>query len=381
MIFYMIPILIGFFLSFYKGKNIIRNQSDIMRNMYLLLCALIFCGGYMTGSDWPAYEKLYEEAEWSDLGLLKREHGFYILMMLFKQIGFSFFPFIILCKFFVFYIIINFISKYSNNFYFSFSVFLASNALFIFVDNPLRFMISFGIIVYALRFLIDRKFLLYFTFLALAFTFHISSSIMIILYFVPNLIITNKKSIAISIYLLIFILFTPQLLGDFIKENITLFSLYTEHYIDNIQDNEINLFSIGRLVSVLFFIIIVLNREVLINFNEHGKLIYKFTIMYFYISLLATTPAFFRLSIFLVPFFYISISFLFFSKNKFKLIINNFIILYFLFSPINQMYSTFTYIPYSNYFISLFEPEKSYQYRINHNKIKYLERTGKWPNE
>lgn len=371
--------LIGIILSFYENNNIIIGHNTTLKNIFVFICAVIFCGGYMTGSDWHVYEIMYEQATWNEFKFVEREHGFYILMLLFKKIGFSFFPFMIICRFFVFYIVKQFISDYSNNFYFTFSVFLASNALFIFVDNPLRFMIAFGILIIAIRFLMNRKFIPYVLLTAVAFTFHISSVIMIIICFMPYLIGINKKAITISIYLLLFILLTPTLLGGFIEKYVTVFSLYTEHYLDNIQNREINIFSIGRLAGFFFFIIIVLNRDEIISFSDKGKLIYKFTIIYFYISLLSIIPTFFRLSLFVVPFFYISISIIFFSRLK--LLMNSLIITYLLFSPIRQIYSTFTYLPYTNYFTSLFETEKSYNYRVNYNKIKYLERTGEWPIE
>ena len=92
-----------------------------------------FCGGYMTGSDWQNYELMYNDILSFHLNQFTREHGFYLLMFLFKSR--IWFPFLIICKF-CFYVIKQFISQYSINFYLSFSIFLASDALFLFVDNP-----------------------------------------------------------------------------------------------------------------------------------------------------------------------------------------------------------------------------------------------------
>lgn len=377
MIFYIIPIIIGFLLSFNKSNDNFTGRKSI-KNLFVLLCAILFCGGYMTGSDWHVYEMMYDEARWNDLKFVQREHGFYILMLMFKKIGFGFFPFMILCRFLVFYIVKGFISNYSNNFYFSFSVFLASNALFLFVDNPLRFMIAFGIIVLSLRYLLERKFILYFLFISIAFTFHISSFIMIFVYFIPYKTF-NNKFIQIFLYLFLFIILNPSMLGGFIQDNITLFSFYTEYYLETNPDEHINILSIGRFINALLFIFIVINKDKIINFFEKGEQLYLYTITYFYLSLFAIIPTFFRLSLFLVPFFYISIPMILFSKTQNISLVKIVVIAYFLISPIRQIYSTFTYIPYSNFFVSLFEPEKSYYERVNYNKNKYYERTGKWP--
>lgn len=103
-------------------------------------------------------------------------------------------------------------------------------------------------------------------------------------------------------------------------------------------------------------------------------------IFYFYFLLLAAIPTMFRLSLFLAPFFYLSLSVILTSQFQFKIIIKYFIISYFIFSPISKIYNTWVYIPYSNYLISLITNDlHGYQYRINHNRTKYFERMGKWP--
>ncbi|MBN2650319.1 MAG: EpsG family protein [Prolixibacteraceae bacterium] len=380
MIYYIVPIIIGFVFSFYEvkfGGYTLKNKT--FQKLFIFASAFIYCGGYMTGSDWVNYELLYDQASLSNLKYYTKELGFYYLVLIFKWIGFGFFPFLILCKFTVFYIIGNFLKEHFKSFYLPFTIFLASNALFIFVDNPLRFMLALGVIVLSYKYLLTRKIIPYFILVSIATLFHISSAIMLIAYMGSHLIIT-KKWITILLYITIFILLTPSLLGGLIEQYVTPYFLSLEYYIAKVPEKDFNYFSIGRIVYLIFFLIVVIKRDVIQRFNNYGEIFYKFTILFFYISLLSRIPTLFRLSIFFAPFLYLSISIILISQFQFKVIIKYFVISYFIFSPIKDIYNSWVYIPYSNYFISLIKNDlHSYEYRKNFNKSEYFKRKGEWP--
>lgn len=380
MIYYIVPIIIGFVFSFYEvkfGGYTLKNKT--FQKLFIFASAFIYCGGYMTGSDWVNYELLYDQASLSNLKYYTKELGFYYLVLIFKWIDFGFFPFLILCKFTVFYIIGNFLKEHFKSFYLPFTIFLASSALFVFVDNPLRFMLALGIIVLSFKYLLARNIITYFILIFIASLFHISSVVMLFLYFAPRVTIT-KKVFSILIYITTMILLTPQLLGGLIEKYVLPYINVLEYYLGRIPDQGTIYFSIGKIVFFLLFLITVFNRELIIEYGKNGELFYKLTIFYFYFLLLAAIPTMFRLSLFLAPFLYLSLSVILISQFHYKVIIKYFVILYFIFSPINKIYNTWVYIPYSNYFISLIKNDlHDYQYRINHNRIKYFERTGKWP--
>ena len=382
MIYYITPIVIGFLLSFFEFKlDEYHIKTPLTKKLFVFISAIIFCGGYMTGSDWVNYELLYNDASFIGLKYYPKEKGFYILMLIFKKIGFGFFPFLIICKLFAFIVLAKFISNNFKSFYLPFTIFLASDALFLFVDNPLRFMIAFGIIVISFKYLLIRRFIPYLILVILASTFHIASVIMLFVYF-SFLIKTLNKYVSIIIYLLAFVLLSPDLVLVFIERLIPNFGIFFQFYLDKMKPEQIQLFSIGRIVYLFLFIVLVWHRDKILKFKKLGTRIYELTIAMFYIMILGwIIPTFFRLSLFLIPFMYLSLSITILSKSKFQILLKTFFILYFTLSTVKDIYSTYVYIPYSNYFVSLFKKEQSYNYRVNYNKEMYFKRTGSWPTE
>jgi len=378
MIYYLIPILIGIIFSFYSVKlGPLNSKSSRVRNFYLLLTAFIFCGGYMTGSDWVNYEIMYLNISISDISSLQREKGFFVLMLIFKQLGFGFFPFLILVKFIVFYIVANFILKHFESFYLPFSIFLSTYALFLYVDNPLRFMIAFGIIVLSFKYLLERKFIPYALIIIFATTFHISSVIMLVIYF--SLYIKVSRRFLLIIYFFIFFTLSPHIVGNLIQSFFPQLPPLISTYFHRMQIMEYNAFPIGKVINAIFFIVIVFNKSLIERGINKGNVFFILSINFFFFNLLGyIIPTFFRFSIFLSIFFDISLAFLTISITR-KAFLRVFLCSYLLFTTVRSIYSTYVYIPYSNYFISLFQNEKEYYERSRYNKIKYYERTGSWP--
>ena len=379
MIYYLIPILIGLLLSFYEVKLASLHKSPAFKSLFLLFTAIIFCGGYMTGSDWRNYELMFNEASIANFKYYTKEQGFYFLMLVFKKIGFGFFPFMILLKVLVFYIVEKFISKHFKSFYLPFTIFLSSAALFLLVDNPLRFMISFGIIVLSYKHLIKRNFLYYSVYVLLAFTFHISSFIMFFIYFIPNLKL--NKSVITIVYFTLFFILTPTVIEPII-DIMPNFLSRVQGYYNLIKPEEYNPFILGKFIDAIFFLIVLNSKNIIINSFKNGEIVFALAISYFFLSLLGyIIPTIFRLKYLVMLFYILSMSSILLYRNRGKLFIRAFFISYFLFTTTRNIYTAWVYLPYSNYFVSLFQEEKSYNYRSNYNKIKFYERTGDWPGE
>src|SRR5690606_19128619 len=145
----------------------------------------------------------------------------------------------------------------------------------------------------------------------------------------------SKKFFSILIYITTMILLTPQLLGGLIEKFVLPYMNVLEYYLGRIPDQGTIYFSIGKIVFFLLFLITVINRDFILKYNKSGELFYKLTISYFYFLLLAAIPTMFRLSLFLAPFFYLSLSVILTSQFQFKILIKYFIISYFIFSPIS----------------------------------------------
>ncbi len=249
MIYYITPIVIGFLLSFFEFKlGEYHIKTPLTKKLFVFISAIIFCGGYMTGSDWVNYELLYNDASFMGLKYYPKEKGFYILMLIFKKIGFGFFPFLIICKLFAFIVLAKFISNNFKSFYLPFTIFLASDALFLFVDNPLRFMIAFGIIVISFKYLLIRRFIPYLILVILASTFHIASVIMLFVYF-SFLIKTLNKYVSIVIYFLAFVLLSPDLVLVFIERLIPNFGIFFHFYLDKMDRKKFHYFLLEELFT------------------------------------------------------------------------------------------------------------------------------------
>ena len=378
MIYYLIPILIGLLVSFYEVKfGSFTSKSPVFKNIFLLFTAVIFCGGYMTGSDWRDYELMYNDASIANFNYYFKEQGFYFLMLAFKKIGVGFFPFMIFFKFLVFYIVASFISKHFKSFYLPFTIFLSGSALFLFVDNPLRFMVAFGVIVLSYKYLIERKLLIFSAFVLLASLFHISSVVMFLIYFTPNLKL-NKASIII-IYFTLFFVLTPSTIDPIIRL-FPDFLMTISTYYNEMHRMDYNPFRLGKIINAIFFLIIIYNKSTIIKTFKEGKIIYALTIAFFFLGLIGfIIPTFFRLKYYVSLFFFLSIASILLYGFKYKVFIKIFFISYMLFASIKSIYAGYVYVPYSNYFVSLFQKEMPYTYRANYNKKKYFERTGTWP--
>lgn len=376
MLFYLIPILLSFLLAFFKFKGI-PQQTTIFTNSFVFLVAVIFCGGYMTGSDWVNYELLYDKCSVSGLITYPHEKGFYVLMLLFKSIGISFFPFLIICKFWVFFSVTKYLQSQYRNFYLVFAIFIATDALFVYVDNPLRFMLALGIIVHAYKYLVNGRFFPYMLIVLFASFFHITSVIMLPIYFLKKIIIQNR--ILLILYFSLYFVLTPTLAILMIDQLFPFVVPFIRTYYERIGLLDFSFFSIGKVMYSFFFLLILKYKIVIVDYSSNGRYYFTFSIIFFFLTLIGNViPTFFRLALLLSPFLYISLSIVF-EQLKWRYFIKPLLLLYFVFSTVSRVDSTYVYAPYSNYFFySVFE-DLPYAYRVKFNKQKYYERTGVYP--
>lgn len=379
MLYYLTPMFLGFFISLNKVFN--NTKTVLLEKMLIVFSLVIFCGGYMTGSDWVYYEPLYNEADISHLMDYEKEKGFYFLMVFFKFIGFTFYPFLILLKIIVFLLIIRFLKKYSENkFLLSFSIFLSTNALFIFVDNPLRYMIALGIITLAFDYFLKKKLLIFSILIFIASLFHVSSIIILIAYFTKFNRISTIKTVLI--YVLILIVWTPNTI-IYVIDNI--FPSVTEligwYYLQFLENQDVSYFSLGWFFNQVLFLLILFNKKKILNASVFGETFYNMCILYFFLSLtLGMLPTFFRVPIYLAVFVYIGLTIILSDLSK-SFLLKTFVIFYFLAANIKNIDSTYSYIPYTNYFVYLFKEDLPFDVRANYNKNEYRKKTGKLPPE
>jgi hypothetical protein len=377
MIFYLLPIVLTYSLGFIKSS--ILSKNSIFEYVLLFLIVLIFCCGYMTGSDWRTYELAYNGITSNNFNEFNFEIGFKYLIYVFNFIGFSFFQFLILMKLSFFLVVVSFIRKHFSKIYFPLAIFLSTNALFLIVDNPLRFMIALGIVIYFFDYLIERKFLKFTLVISITSLFHTSFLFYFVIYALSFFQISKFPKLTVLSYVILYFVVTP----DFI---INLFADYEElkiilgTYFFRLDPEAHNPFAIGRIFYALLFFLTVYKRKLIVSFFSNGELIFTLVILFYFSSItIGIIPTFHRFSTMLAPFFYLSLSVFFVSKNLFLSSSRYVICLYFIVSSFLSLYQTYTYLPYSNYFLSFIYNDDSYNFRSNYNKQKYFQRTGKWP--
>lgn len=161
----MLPYFIPPFLALLGAIYNRRLTANSLKLLYWLttLSALFFyCCVYMNGADWPEYEMIYNELTWENLFQIasdrKFEIGFCFLMLLFKTIGFGFFPFLIIAKSFSLIVISNFFKSYainygrgySSNVFFLLLIFYLGSCMYLYVETIIRFSLALAIVVFAL---------------------------------------------------------------------------------------------------------------------------------------------------------------------------------------------------------------------------------------
>lgn len=380
MLYYLFPLVFGFFYSLSRSVFKLKKYSFI-EYFFIASSLFIFCGGYMTGSDWVYYEPLYNSAsldKWSDF---EKEKGFYVLILFFKFLGFSFFFFLFTVKSIVFLIFTRFLKKYNaQNYFLSFLVFLSMYALFIFVDNPLRFMIAMGIVTLAFDYLLKNNLLIFIGLTVLASLFHISSIIILIAYFSRFSNITSFR--LLTVYVLLYFLWAPNTIIYLIDEYLPQVAFSMNWYYVQFTAENINpVFSVGWYFWKFLFLFILFNKSTIVNAHPFGNRIFDMCILYFFLTAtVGFIPGFFRLPIFFAIFLYMALSILLSNLSRMGFL-KIFIILYFLVSNIKSIQSSWVYRPYTNYFVFLFKNELPFEYRESYNKNEYFIRNGKWPPE
>lgn len=188
-------------------------QTSYIKKIYLFICTLILglISGCRFSLDGDFYTNYIGFIKTSDLRFkdifTSSEFGhllFRKVISLFTtnpQWYFAISSVFIIVSFFIFF------HRYSPNIYISILLFVTLTIYF-YTHNITRQYIAISICLYAIPFLLDRKFWRYLIIILIAMTFHTSAIIMIVLYFIANipikLITILNYIVSISIVLILF---------------------------------------------------------------------------------------------------------------------------------------------------------------------------------
>ena len=195
----------------YKEK---RNWKRFI--VFVVIFLLAF--SYQMGTDWLNYQYFYDydvpNIKLNNLFsnfqfMFSSEKGFVLLNILFYNLGFNYELFTGIVIGSCLFLILNFIEKKSDNFYFSFFL---SIVMFLFgysLEPVLRQLIALTLIITGFKYIEKRCFFKYLLIIILAVQFHLSAFIAIFFYFLEKIKLNKKRAflIFIGIYILILFLF------------------------------------------------------------------------------------------------------------------------------------------------------------------------------
>lgn len=344
--------------------------------IFIILLALFFCGGYMTGSDWRNYETLYS---WLDddgvIGLLM-EPAYLLLTIIFHSLGISFWPFFITLKLCAFGGLMYFLQKYASKKHFLvITFFLFHFGLYFFIDNPMRNLLAICVSYFSYQYLEGKEWLKFLGVVLLASLFHISAILLLLLFLSYPIKLSNLKLFLLFIFFNIAIIVSYEFI---ILKVIAAFSFIplveakVQHYfIDGSGLENNRLISLGFIVQFLFFLLVLYKRKQIENL-PHGKLIFWGTICYIFLyRIAAIVPIFYRLQLYMSVFYSVGVCYVFFSliKKSNRIAYAMFLTCYLSYVTYSLIISSYKYVPYTNYINYMFSPEMSFDYRSEYNHL------------
>lgn len=347
---------------------------------YFVFISIFFlCFGYMTGSDWRAYEPFYEnirQHNYIDPIMFRYEPGYVLLNYLFASINVPFWFFFPMLKTILFYTTCKVVSKLLPSKYYFFLFFVMVYSLYFlyeYIDNPMRNLIAATIFISSIgNYILKRKkkYLLISLFCPL---FHISSIIVIII--IPFVILRHKKKVLLVVYILSLILFSSNTLFHYL---ITAGFGSKTYFILKLQGYLISEYGVGKIFSLGFLLVnvfyayfffhyrkkIITNyyREILWNLGFVFLILYRISLSMVILS---------RYQLFYFPFFYLNMIFIYdlFGKQRkaIFLLLITFISMYTSFSLIK---GSTKYLPYTNIILH-YDRNHDFYFRDKYNERKY----------
>jgi len=242
-------------------------------------------------------------------------------------------------------------------------------------------MLALGIVCLSYKYMIEDCIIKFLILIAIAMTFHISSFIMIPIYFLKKIKMSKKK--LVILFTAYHVALSPRILLVLLKAIIKLFpivGIMLFSYIKKTETMNYSLITIGSIMNYLLFLLIIYKSDKIIEL-KNGRKLYAYAITYFTLIKLGFVMATVaRLALFMAPFVVVAIS-VSIRNLVDKSIAKAFIIIYILLSSARNIYYSYTYYPYTNYFINIYKGELPYEYRDNYNKEKYFGRFHEYPKD
>lgn len=380
MLFYLFTFIFG---ALCDSEHVSRlKHCRQIRIVYVVWLFIFLCFGYMTGSDWRSYELEFYDSSFF-FHSATYEFGFWLVLDILHSVFKDFFIVLALLKIIYLLSFIILAKALSKQWITLVAFSLPLCLVFMLIDNPLRFMCANVFINFAILFFIKGKNSQGVVLALLASLFQMTSLVtlpLLLVLFIREKICAIKPIFLIATYVTIFILvvimfssFSSRISGVYLFLN----SLGSKDYNSYLVQSSESAFSLGSLKNFFLFLFIVFNRKSILR-CKHGDLIFCFSILYFYLYIMAIlVPTGFRMAI---PFalFVACALLILVSSNVHKLyryILYPLILLLFFL----QINSTYVFVPYTNSIPYIVRGHLPYEYRDYYNIQKFYDNHHKMP--
>lgn len=354
MLVYIIPILICALSACSRELSLERRWAILIG----VLFSLIYCWGYMTGSDWRAYEFWYDNLDFNRFYYgYTSEPGYYLYMMLMKKLHIPFWLFFSLTKTALFVIIYkSLFDMCRESGWLSLMYYLPCFGLYFFVDNPMRNCIAVGIFLISAKYIVEHRFWPFFFLILLAACFHLSALIIIPLY--PLLNKDVKKMVYVVLYVVINALFwnrdliinmvsgLASLLGiPYLNSKVITYFLMDSDYV---QGEVFSLMLIWQ--TLLFFLLICYKERIVKALGDKGLFAFNCSMVYFLLVRFVTSiQVLMRLQLFFSVYVCVCIGLIILSFEwRSRVLYMSLLFAISIYLCVEKTTATGRYIPYSN---------------------------------
>lgn len=369
---YFLALLFPFVLFLFKFSY----KRVFWSKLYFLFIILFLCCGYMTGSDWRAYELFYEDVSWDNYVqyLIAFEPLFVLIVLVVKNLGIGFWVFTCLCKMWSFVLTYKLFERYVPNkyFYLALMIYVATASLYLYIDAPFRNMIAISIFLFSVRYIEERRLAKYLLCMLVAVFIHSTALIMLPVYFIAHAKWSNWLYGGLYLFALIVFSFTQQifdLLGKlfasipFIMSNIQGYG-QNEDFAQNDA-----IFTFGGIIRIIVLCLLLYGKR-RIMLLKNGVVLFNLAYTYLLIAILGfNIPIFSRFVYYFAPFYamaFVLLISVFEYRTKYMYL--SFLLVFAGFTMYQTITSGYKYVPYSNYVWSKLKGEKlDYDYRSSYN--------------
>lgn len=367
MLYYLSPPLLALIFAIFN-KKFSSHVCFFFYSITVLTSIFIYCSVYTNGTDWPNYEMMYDALGVWDIKKVSEsydyEFGFCFIVYLLRSFGLSFFASLILMKSFSMIMLSEFFRYYANNYGkgYSANVFLillffyTTNCMYLYVETIIRFSLALGFVAGSYKYMINRKFIPFCLCILIAVMFHISSLLMLPVYFIKRIRLSNKYLFLLFSFLFVFLspvllLFLFEPLEPYLPPPIY---LPLKGYLTKavLEDSAMN--GLGNLIYFFFLIICLIARNKVVLLLRDGEIFFSSTVVYFllfYLTLHAGSIG--RIALYLSPIFCVFFITALSINRFFQSIILGGVLIYLFMSLIKDIYFTDSFLPYTNYFFYL----------------------------